>query len=135
MKAITHKDIGLPSGTRWGRMNRILKYDFCKIRRIDGIPTITQWQELIECCRWKWLPLLKAYRVTGPNGRSILLPARGFTDMSRRVNHFRGVTGHYWSATKNTAQNPFAVYFYKNYINRFFLSRGMDRMSVRTVKK
>ncbi len=44
------------------------------------IPTIKEYEELIERCRWIWTSLdgRKGYRVTGSNGNSIFIPASGW---------------------------------------------------------
>lgn len=39
------------------------------------IPTKAEWEELKEKCKWSWTG--SGYMVTGPNGRSIFLPAAG----------------------------------------------------------
>lgn len=42
------------------------------------MPTADEFKELREQCQWVWEPLAASYRVIGPNGNSILLPAAGF---------------------------------------------------------
>lgn len=44
------------------------------------MPTHDECNELIENCTWKWTMQnsVKGYRVTGPNGKSIFLPATGY---------------------------------------------------------
>lgn len=53
------------------------------------MPTYEQMQELLTCCTWVWTQLngINGYRVYGPNGQSIFLPASG----SRSVSHKVGV--------------------------------------------
>ena len=63
------------------------------------MPTYGEIEELKERCSWSWTSVngVKGYRVTGPNGNSIFLPAAGF-----RLNSslsLAGSRGYYWSAT------------------------------------
>ncbi|MBQ4344824.1 MAG: serine/threonine protein kinase [Muribaculaceae bacterium] len=60
------------------------------------IPTKAQWEELENRCTWTWTTEggHSGYKVTGPNGNSIFLPAAG--------SHFFGTSsyyGYYWSST------------------------------------
>ena len=63
------------------------------------MPTYDELEELKEKCKWKWTKQNghKGYKVTGPNGKSIFLPAAGFRSYSSlgRV----GMVGYYWSRT------------------------------------
>ena len=44
------------------------------------LPTKAQVVELLETCEWKWTEMngCRGYKVTGPNGNSIFLPAAGW---------------------------------------------------------
>lgn len=46
------------------------------------IPTIEEWTELGNKCNWTWINYngTEGFRVEGPNGNSIFLPAAGHTD-------------------------------------------------------
>ena len=61
-------------------------------------PTKAQWDELKAMCTWSWTG--SGYKVTGPNGQSITLPAAGLWegDSSNDV----GSVGYYWSSTLYT---------------------------------
>ncbi|MBR5964152.1 MAG: hypothetical protein IK000_08390 [Bacteroidaceae bacterium] len=64
------------------------------------MPTARQWEELKEKCSWKWTDLDDkhgGYKVIGPNGKSIFLPAAGFRGNSSL--HDEGCGGNYWSRT------------------------------------
>ncbi len=67
------------------------------------LPTKTEFEELINCCTWTWTSYkgINGYKVTGPNGRSIFLPAAGWFSalLNDRVMH------GYWSATTDE-DNP-----------------------------
>ena len=63
------------------------------------MPTRDEMKELIDNCTWKWTTQngVNGYKVTGPNGNSIFLPAAGC-----RLNtslYDAGSYGYYWSAT------------------------------------
>lgn len=63
------------------------------------IPTESEWEELNNKCQWQWTNVngIKGYKVTGPNGNSIFLPAAGYRDGSGL--YFVGLSGGYWSST------------------------------------
>lgn len=51
-----------------------------------GIPTYAQMKELIACCTWEWTQEgMHGYRVFGPNGQSIFIPAAGCYSASRQI--------------------------------------------------
>ncbi len=63
------------------------------------LPTASEIDELIDKCKREWTTLgnHKGYKVTGPNGNSIFLPAAGW-----RVGpsfRYQGEDGFYWSST------------------------------------
>lgn len=63
------------------------------------IPTRVELEELRDNCTWSWTTIngVNGYKVTGPNGNSIFLPAAGY-----RRNwgmHDHGSYGSYWSAS------------------------------------
>lgn len=57
------------------------KYDIAHAQWGDDwrLPTIEEMEELMNKCKWKWISYRKTngYKVTGPNGQSIFLPAGG----------------------------------------------------------
>ena len=73
------------------------------------MPTLAEIDELFNNCSYKWTTQngVNGYRVTGPNGNSIFLPAAGYrygTSLSRG-----GSYGNYWSST------PYEYYSYYAY--------------------
>lgn len=93
-ETINYVDLGLKSKTLWADKNSV------KVDEGVNLPTCEQFQELIEECEWGRKG--SSYRVTGPNGRSILLEA---TEES---------TGNYWSSTPTQIKNErFALSFYR----------------------
>ena len=73
-------DLGLPSNTLWRKQNEggdksHYRYDKAKSLFRNHLPTEEQWSELIHKCKWTWQG--NGYKVTGPNGNFIILPAAG----------------------------------------------------------
>lgn len=71
-------DLRLPSGTKWKSSNETGFYTYEKAVNTfgDKLPTKKQCEELKDKCKWTWNG--NGYKVTGPNGQSIVLPASGF---------------------------------------------------------
>ena len=63
------------------------------------MPTYDELEELKTQCTWEWINenYFKGYKVTGPNGNSIFLPAAGYRYGSSLYH--AGSYGHYWSST------------------------------------
>ena len=63
------------------------------------MPTMEEMTELIENCTWEWTTQNKVvgYKVTGPNGHSVFLPAAGYRWNDRRYG--TGSSGRYWSSS------------------------------------
>ena len=86
-------DLGLSSGTLWKDVNEDGGFYTCeealeKFR--DNLPTKKQFEELKTACTWEWTG--DGYKITGPSGESILMPAA--------VYHlYGGRVGCYWSST------------------------------------
>ncbi|MBR3950407.1 MAG: hypothetical protein IKJ79_00615 [Bacteroidaceae bacterium] len=56
------------------------------------IPTRTECEELLNNCTWTWSVQngVNGYKITGPNGNSIFLPAAGSTEDGRYYNQGEG---------------------------------------------
>ncbi len=63
------------------------------------MPTKAEMEELKEKCTWTWTTQggKSGYKVTGPNGKSIFLPAAGYRYGSSLDG--AGEYGHYWSSS------------------------------------
>jgi len=63
------------------------------------IPTDTEWKELKNNCKWEWTinNEIKGYKILGPNGNELFLPAAGERDYS--TTNDVGVRGLYWSSS------------------------------------
>ena len=61
-------------------------------------PRREEFQELTDSCTWEWIgdEAHPGYRVTGPNGNSIFLPAAGIYTGSKLM--YNGHEGYYWTS-------------------------------------
>ena len=76
------------------------------------MPTKAEMNELRVNCTWTWTTQngVNGYRVTGPNGNSIFLPAAGVCVMSSR--NYIGEYGRYWVSTPYESITYYAYYLY-----------------------
>lgn len=74
------------------------------------MPTQKEIEELCDGCSWLWTSVngVNGYRVTGPNGNNIFLPAGGFRVDSDIEG--RGSEGRYWTGT--LIENGYSYYLY-----------------------
>ena len=116
-------DLGLSSGTLWKTSNEenasdaeydFFTYDEAVSQFGDKLPSREQWMELDNECDWTWTGM--GYKVLGPNGKSISLPAAGYRGCSGSVGGV-GSYGHYWSSTPYDSDYAW---------NLHFLSDGVD---------
>ena len=81
------------------------------------MPTTAEQQELIYNCTWDWTTQngVNGYKVTGPNGNSIFLPAAGYVSEGRLI---AGSDGNYWSSSLYTGSpsNAYGVGFGSDYV-------------------
>ena len=93
-----YTDLGLPSGTIWKNYNAtgFYTYDEAVSQFGSRLPSKAQWEELKVECQWTWTG--SGYKVTGPNGNSITLPAGGYRDCNGGV-YCVGSYGRYWSSS------------------------------------
>lgn len=63
------------------------------------MPTYTEMNELRYHCTWEWTTQnnVEGYKVTGPNGNSIFLPAAGYREGSSL--EYAGEEGYYWNSS------------------------------------
>lgn len=97
-------DLGLTSGTKWKASNEVneadteydfFTYDEAMDRFGTSLPTKEQCEELKNECQWTWTG--SGYKVTGPNGNLISLPAAGYRNCSGSVFNV-GSFGYFWSS-------------------------------------
>ena len=72
------------------------------------LPTNAEYQELVDRCTWTWTTYkcVPGYKVTGPNGNSIFLPATHYCYGAEI--YYRGSDGYYWSGTLNVSNSFYA---------------------------
>jgi hypothetical protein len=82
------------------------------------MPTKAEQDELRTKCKWVWTTLngVYGYKVIGPNGNSIFLPAAGY--MVGGTLYDAGSRGYYWSSSLNTGNtnNAYFVPFNSDYV-------------------
>ena len=111
LKAQGLVDLGLPSGTLWKDKNEeggFYSYEQALNKFGDRLPTKEQFEELKSKCRWSWTG--SGYKVTGPNGNSISLPAAGYRYCSGGVGSV-GSSGDYWSSTARDSGGAWGLDF------------------------
>lgn len=115
------KDIGSDiSGTQYDAATHVMGKDW-------RMPTKAEYEELISKCEWKFITYRKVrgWKVTGPSGNSIFLPATGYilNDWNENVS----IDGFYWSSiitdnlrevhTLFTSMRDYKMY--SSHMNRF----------------
>ncbi|MBR2637513.1 MAG: PEGA domain-containing protein, partial [Bacteroidaceae bacterium] len=96
------------------------------------MPTRAEMDELREKCTWVWTTVnsIEGYKVTGPNGNSLFLPAAGYrgdTDV-----RYRGTYGYYRSSSLGSNNSGSAWYLYFS-SSRYYWING-NRYSGDTVR-
>ncbi len=98
------------------------------------MPTLTEVRELQQQCQWEKTTVngVTGYRVTGPNGRSIFLPAAGYQPADKREQ--AGTEGYYWTSIVNSDM-PSSAYTlnFRGYSDDWSASRAYG-FSVRAVR-
>ena len=124
-------DLGLPSGTLWKDKNEggFYKYEQALTRFGENLPSKDDFEELKNACQWSWTG--GGYRVTGPSGESIYLPASGwrFSGDVYRV----GSSGYYWSSTPYSSDYAWYLLFNSSGVFMYTDSRSLG-YSVRLVQ-
>lgn len=140
--ATNYVDLGLPSSTLWAVENEdalphrgYLNGDYMNWDDASNflLPSFEQAKELVNECKWAWTG--KGYKVTGPNGNSIDLPALGAYienwDPEKPVD-YREV-GMYWTRVPSGQNHAVVLAFNKDSVA---IDEGPrdDGYTVRTVK-
>ena len=76
------------------------------------LPRKSELEELTNKCTWVWTTQggHKGYKVTGPNGNSIFLPAAGWRGGDSL--DYAEVIGDYWSSSPDSSDSKYAFYLY-----------------------
>jgi uncharacterized protein (TIGR02145 family) len=100
------------------------------------MPTMEELEELNSKCTWQWTTQkgINGYKVTGPNGNSIFMPAAGCREGSSLYS--AGEYGFYWSSTpyESKDNNAYSLYFDSSDHNVYWDSRYYGQ-SVRPVSE
>lgn len=126
-------DLGLPSGTLWKRQNEsgFYTYEEALNRFGNKLPERHHFVELENECTWIWMKDY-GYKVVGPNGNSITLPAAGERNCYGGV-HDVGTDGNYWSSTPYESYNAWYLFFHSSGVSMSYCGRRFGH-SVRLVQ-
>ena len=97
------------------------------------LPTRSELQELIDKCRWSWTEQdgHKGYKIVGPNGNGIFLPAAGNRHGS--TTNFVGMYGYYmcgsplesqYSSPLESQYNYYLYFFNENHYENHYVYSG-----------
>jgi hypothetical protein len=125
-------DLGLPSGTLWKSTNEpgFYTYDDALKSFGDSLPTKAQLDELKYYCEWIWEG--RGFKVVGPNGDFIFLPAAGYRNCSGGVD-YEGSYGLYWSSTPDGSEQAWRLGFGSGEVGMYSSHRCCG-LSVRLVQ-
>lgn len=133
LRAQGYVDLGLPSGAMWNNKNEeggFYTYDEAKSKFKNDLPTKEQLIELKDKCTWTWMD--NGYKVMGPNGDSIFLPAAGNRNCGSKVYDI-GSSGFYWSSTPGGSEHAWYLLFNSSKVEMNNYGRCYGR-SVRLVR-
>ena len=99
------------------------------------MPTKAEYNELLNICTWIWTTQngVNGYKVTGPSGASIFLPAAGRRSGSSLNS--AGSYGFYWRSAPSSSYDgiyAFGLHFYNDYHGMHYYYR-FNGLSVRPV--
>ena len=111
-------DLGLPSGRAWAENAAPGFYTFDEAKEVFGdyLPRAAAFVELFEECKWEWDSERKGYKVAGPNGLSIFMPANGFVYPDESRVRAEGSEGNYWSRMPHSQTYARSLDFYSGYV-------------------
>ena len=125
-------DLGLPSGTLWKSTNEPGFYTYDEALKSFGnsLPTKAQLDELKDYCEWIWEG--RGFKVVGPNGSFVFLPASGFRNCED-IEEEVGKCGYYWSSTPTNSFDAWNITFKSDAVNMYDDER-CNGQSVRLVQ-
>lgn len=72
------------------------------------MPTVSEMTELDEKCKWTWTSIngVNGFKLTGPNGNSIFLPATGWYNSAKGgILEFVGERSEYWTSSAKSGSD------------------------------
>ena len=88
--------------------------DIAHVKWNEGwrMPTLDEFKELQDNCFWEWSSIngVDGYKITGPNGNTIFLPAVGYRNGTKV--YYRSSRGYYWLGTLSESYNGYAYRLY-----------------------
>lgn len=130
----TFVDLGLPSGKLWATENvknengdeGHFTFDEAVETFGKNLPSMDDWEELIDNCSYKWNKKKKGFDITGANGNFIFLPAADYRS---------GDSVYYWSSSVYTEYLAYYVLFDSGDLKpQYYFSNRYVGFSVRLVK-
>ena len=134
-------DLGLPSGKLWATENvkdengneAFFSFDDSVNAFGKNLPSMDDWEELIDNCSYKWNKKKKGFDITGANGNFIFLPAAGYR--SGDSVYYVGSSGNYWSSSVYTEHLAYYVLFDSGDLKpQYYFSSRCRGFSVRLVR-
>lgn len=130
-------DLGLPSGNLWKSVNEdgYFTYNDAVEKFKDNLPTIVDFAELVQYCKWKWSKKLKGMVITGSNKNQITFPAAGFRS-SDSGSLYVGEIGFCWSTfpLPSKSSEAYGMSFSARYVYPADIYYRGNLFSVRCVK-
>lgn len=103
-------------------------FTFLEIRKYK-LPTEEEFKELINKCTWIWEKT--GYKILGPNGNSIFLPAAGYCDETGLC--YVGKYGCYWSCTIDSPLSSYAHYLFFGKVYQDMYNGCCGKQSIRPI--
>ena len=97
------------------------------------IPTQEEWNELNEKCQKEWITYHErnGYKITGPNGNSIFLPADGWINYAHHTDV--DLKGYYRIGTQTTIDDAYSIVFDEKYYHERLSTNPQWAISIRPV--
>lgn len=105
-------DLGLPSGKKWASRSEKGFYTFDEAVKKFGknLPSKEDFEELVKYCKSAWDAKRKGRVFTGPNGKSIFLPAAGYRNNYSSV-YYKDSCGNYLSSSAFDEGYAYCLWF------------------------
>jgi len=96
-------DLGLPSGRLWAAENEAGYHQYDEAVNVFGdmLPSAKAWKELFDQCTREWDDDRKGLVLTGPNGNTLFLPAKGWHN-KKTTAFCVGIGGYYWTSSPDS---------------------------------